>query len=76
MLIAVSVLPIAFSAVDDLPADASPAAGPTRANSVSPGIMGTPMAQGFLADPEVRQQRQSMVASRRFADPREELCCV
>jgi NAD(P)-dependent dehydrogenase (short-subunit alcohol dehydrogenase family) len=42
-----------------------------RANSVSPGIMETPMAQGFLADPEVRQQRQSMVASRRFADPRE-----
>lgn len=42
-----------------------------RANSVSPGIMETPMAQGFLADPEVRRQRLSMVASRRFADPRE-----
>lgn len=42
-----------------------------RANAVSPGIMETPMAQGFLADPETRATRLSMVASRRFADPRE-----
>lgn len=42
-----------------------------RANAVSPGIMETPMAQGFLADPDTRARRLSMVASRRFADPRE-----
>lgn len=42
-----------------------------RANSVSPGIMMTPMAEGFLADPEVRAARERFVAQRRIGDPAE-----
>ena len=42
-----------------------------RANAVSPGIMETPMAEDFNAEPEARAERLATVASRRFADPRE-----
>lgn len=42
-----------------------------RANSVSPGIMMTPMAEGFLADPDVRAARERFVAQRRIGHPEE-----
>lgn len=42
-----------------------------RANSVSPGIMMTPMAEGFLADPEVRAARERFLAQRRIGRPEE-----
>ena len=42
-----------------------------RANAVSPGIMMTPMAEGFLADPEVRAARERFVAQRRIGHPEE-----
>ena len=42
-----------------------------RANSVSPGIMRTPMAEGFLADPAVRRERERFLASRRIGRPEE-----
>ncbi len=42
-----------------------------RCNTVSPGIMQTPMAQRFLADPEALAKRTEMVASRRIAEPEE-----
>jgi len=42
-----------------------------RANSVSPGIMRTPMAEGFLADPDVRRARERSVAQRRIGHPAE-----
>ncbi len=42
-----------------------------RANSVSPGIMMTPMAEGFLADPEVRAARERFLPQRRIGRPDE-----
>jgi NAD(P)-dependent dehydrogenase (short-subunit alcohol dehydrogenase family) len=42
-----------------------------RANSVSPGIMRTPMADRFLADPEVKHARERMLANRRIGHPNE-----
>lgn len=42
-----------------------------RANSVSPGIMRTPMADRFLVDPEVKQARERMLANRRIGHPDE-----
>jgi Dehydrogenases with different specificities (related to short-chain alcohol dehydrogenases) len=42
-----------------------------RANTVSPGIMETPMALGFLADPDVRAARERFVAQRRIGRPEE-----
>jgi NAD(P)-dependent dehydrogenase (short-subunit alcohol dehydrogenase family) len=42
-----------------------------RANSVSPGIMLTPMAEGFLADPTVRVARERFLAQRRIGRPEE-----
>lgn len=42
-----------------------------RANSVSPGIMRTPMADRFLADPEIREARERMLATRRIGHPEE-----
>lgn len=42
-----------------------------RANSVSPGIMLTPMAEGFLADPAVRAARERFLAQRRIGRPEE-----
>lgn len=42
-----------------------------RANSVSPGIMLTPMAEGFLADPAVRAERERFLAQRRIGRPEE-----
>lgn len=42
-----------------------------RANTVSPGIMRTPMAERFNADPEAYARRLEMVASGRIADPAE-----
>ncbi len=42
-----------------------------RANSVSPGIMRTPMADRFLVDPEVRHARERMLATGRIGHPLE-----
>ncbi len=42
-----------------------------RCNTVSPGIIQTPMSAAFLADPESLAKRQSMVASRRIGTPEE-----
>jgi len=42
-----------------------------RTNSVSPGIMETPMADVFHRDPSSREKRISMIPNRRFSDPRE-----
>lgn len=42
-----------------------------RANSVSPGIMLTPMAEGFIADPAVRAARERFLAQRRIGRPEE-----
>lgn len=42
-----------------------------RANSVSPGIMRTPMAEGFLTDPDVRKARERFLASGRIGHPKE-----
>lgn len=42
-----------------------------RCNTVSPGIVQTPMSAAFLAVPEALQQRKSMVASRRIGVPEE-----
>lgn len=40
-----------------------------RANSVSPGLILTPMSMGFYANPAIAQKRKSMVASRRIGRP-------
>jgi len=42
-----------------------------RANTVSPGMMHTPMAERFLSVPEALKRRQEMVASRRIGRPEE-----
>lgn len=42
-----------------------------RCNTVSPGIMNTPMAQRFLADPDTLARRIALVASKRIAEPEE-----
>jgi NAD(P)-dependent dehydrogenase (short-subunit alcohol dehydrogenase family) len=42
-----------------------------RANAVSPGIMRTPMAEGFNSDPEAYRRRLEMVAIHRIGDPHE-----
>lgn len=42
-----------------------------RANAVSPGIMRSPMAEGFLSDPVTLAARESMLASRRIGTPGE-----
>jgi len=42
-----------------------------RANTVSPGITKSPMAQGFLDDRTSAARRKRMIASRRFAAPEE-----
>jgi NAD(P)-dependent dehydrogenase (short-subunit alcohol dehydrogenase family) len=42
-----------------------------RANAVSPGIMRSPMAEGFLADPATLARREAMLASRRIGSPEE-----
>jgi NAD(P)-dependent dehydrogenase (short-subunit alcohol dehydrogenase family) len=42
-----------------------------RANAISPGIMRSPMAEGFLSDPETLGRREAMLASRRIGSPEE-----
>jgi NAD(P)-dependent dehydrogenase (short-subunit alcohol dehydrogenase family) len=42
-----------------------------RGNTVSPGMMQTPMAERFLAVPEALKRRKEMVASRRIGRPEE-----
>lgn len=40
-----------------------------RANSVSPGLVLTPLSEAFYADPKVKQARESMVPSGRIGTP-------
>lgn len=42
-----------------------------RANTVSPGMMRTPMAEAFLSVPEALKRREEMTASRRIGKPEE-----
>jgi NAD(P)-dependent dehydrogenase (short-subunit alcohol dehydrogenase family) len=42
-----------------------------RANTLSPGMMHTPMAERFLSVPEALERRKEMVASRRIGRPEE-----
>lgn len=42
-----------------------------RANTISPGMMRTPMAERFHSVPEALEQRERMVASRRIGRPEE-----
>jgi len=42
-----------------------------RCNTVSPGIIQTPMSAAFLEDPDALAQRMDMVASRRIGTPAE-----
>jgi NAD(P)-dependent dehydrogenase (short-subunit alcohol dehydrogenase family) len=42
-----------------------------RGNAVSPGIMQSPMAESFLASPEVFESRRARVAGHRIAGPEE-----
>jgi len=40
-----------------------------RANAISPGLIRTPMSDGFYADPQIRVARESVVAQRRIGEP-------